>query len=139
MVRRSIYRLIPIAFVLVVLAGAPLAVAQHRASQAALVVNQLQQVVQSDYTLETDPDQLLGLPGQYTSRAVFAGGSVEVFSSPADRDVRWRSLADTSGEWLYRADFNTASVLLRLSGSAFDDVSANRLGRQLRSAAALFN
>jgi hypothetical protein len=132
-------RLLSIAWVLIVLAGAPAVAAQQRASQAAFVAYQLQLEVQSDYTLESDPDQLLGLPGQYTARAMFDGGSVEVFSSPADRDVRWHSLVESgSSEWLYRADFNTASVLLRLSGRRFDDVSANRLGRQLRAAAPLF-
>src|SRR5438046_492449 len=64
---------------------------QATLSQAARVVTQLTTRYSTiasltDYTARTDPDQLLGLPGQYVARADFedtngVAGTVEVFAT----------------------------------------------------------
>jgi hypothetical protein len=105
-------------------------------SPAAQIIVQLGRPVERDYNATTDPEGLLGLPGQYVARATFADGSVEVFSTPADRDGRAQYLANTSTDLLYVADYSTGSVLLRVSVAA--QAQADRYGRQLRSVVAVF-
>jgi hypothetical protein len=60
-------------------------------SAAAAIAAQLSPslVTLTDYNAATDPDQLLGLPGQYIARAAFTdlnhvAGVVEVFPTPED-------------------------------------------------------
>jgi hypothetical protein len=109
-----------------------LAPAFQAPSQAALAVQQLQASVPSielvaDLSSATDPDGLLGLPGQYTSKAQFSDSSnpacpdanqpacfVEVFDSPSALASRAKAL---HGE----ADLSNGSqgtVLVRVLGVA---------------------
>lgn len=86
--------------------------------------------VETYYAENDDPNELLGLPGQYTSKAFFkdtrlepalitvqSGGSVEVFETEEDairRDEYLRALSEAVpmfAEYRYRDD----RVLLRLS------------------------
>jgi len=87
------------------------------------------------YTETTDPNHLLGRPGQYTSKANFIdrrvrgqggsgrsiesaqGGSVEVFATPADagRRARYVRAVSQSASILVEYDFLQGSTLLRLS------------------------
>lgn len=105
-------------------------------SQAGLVVAQIGETVIDDYTVDTDPDQLLGLAGQYTSKATFRYGSVEVFATPRDRDLRADRLQQQSDSYLYRANFTRGSILLRLE-PWLDWETANAYGRRLRSVSPL--
>ena len=82
-------------------------------------------------TAETDPNKLLGRPGQYTSKATFAdtrlpataapsldaGGSVETFASQADAVARFDYLKRvTAGNGaLAEYDYMHGQALLRLS------------------------
>src|SRR5262245_20926624 len=79
----------------------------------------------NDFTATSDPDQLLGLPGQYTSKATFTDldhlvGTVEVFARPEDLAGRLFQLQAVRGsasqEIDLPADANdpNARVLLRL-------------------------
>jgi hypothetical protein len=74
------------------------------------------------YTSGTDPDGLLGRPGQYIGKVVFvdtrvapAGGSLEVFRNSADVAARVAHLhqAAQPREYLY----TSGPVLLRLSAA----------------------
>jgi hypothetical protein len=118
------------------LAERPPAIGAQPLSPAAQIIVQLGRPVLRDYDTVTDPDQLLGLPGQYFSRAAFDEGSVEVFSTAADRDGRIHYLASTSTDLLYQADYAAGRVLLRVSATA--GPRADGYGRQLRSIQAVF-
>jgi hypothetical protein len=74
------------------------------------------------YTSSTDPDGLLGRPGQYIGKVVFvdtrvgpAGGSLEAFRNSADVAARVAHLHQPAQprEYLY----TSGSVLLRLSAA----------------------
>jgi hypothetical protein len=96
-------------------------------SSAALAVQQLQSSVPSvqlvaDLSSATDPDGLLGLPGQYSSKAQFSDSYnpacpganepacfIEVFDSPSALASRLRSLHD-------EADLSHGTVLVRVLG-----------------------
>jgi len=67
------------------------AAAAPNVSPAAAIAAQLNSnlVNVTDYTAATDPEQLLGVPGEYTAKAAFADargvvGTVEVFATPDD-------------------------------------------------------
>jgi len=84
----------------------------------------------ASYNESTDPDGLLGRPGQYLSRINFAdlrirplasdvievkdGGAIEVFASPADAARRLDSLEGIAGDLATRRHVE-GRVLLRLS------------------------
>jgi hypothetical protein len=94
------------------------------------------------YTADTDPNALLGRPGQYTGKANFTvdgipenrrrtdrpfdivnGGAVEVFGKAADLDARRKYLdafQSISPEYLY----SQGTVLLRLSHALTPDQAA---------------
>ncbi len=95
-------------------------------SPAAAIAAQLSSNVVSltDYTATTDPEQLLGIPGQYTSKAGFTDlyhvvGVVEVFDTPGDlanRLFQLRAVQVYAAEEMdipLEAD-STSRVLLRL-------------------------
>lgn len=89
-----------------------------------------------DYTAETDPNELLGRPNQYTSKSNFAdttieqldptdpdGGSVEVFKTKKDAENR-KKYIDSIGEsmpMLTEYNYINGTVLLRLSKSLTPD------------------
>jgi hypothetical protein len=94
------------AFSLVTVPGTTAGPADQAAvSPAARVVAQLvipftSIVSLTDYTMRSDPDGLLGLPGQYVSKARFydsdgAAGNVEVFATLTDRTRREAALRAT--------------------------------------------
>jgi hypothetical protein len=54
-----------------------------------------------ELTAGSDPDQLLGFPGQYVAKTTFLNprgdtGSVEVFATATDAQSSWQSLSPTS-------------------------------------------
>jgi len=72
----------------------------------------------TDYNARSDPDGLLGLPGQYIARADFnvsneISGPVEVFATSSDRARRQQGL----GPGAQAAYIWNGRVLLRLFGS----------------------
>src|SRR3954451_8532989 len=76
---------------LCLLALSPGPAAASSISQAAAIAAQLSPNVVSltDYAATSDPDQLLGLPGQYTAKATFTDlnhvvGGIEVSARPDD-------------------------------------------------------
>jgi len=89
-----------------------------------------------DYTAETDPNELLGRPNQYTSKSNFAdttieqldptdpdGGSVEVFKTKKDAENR-KKYIDNIGEsmpMLTEYSYINGTALLRLSKSLTPD------------------
>jgi hypothetical protein len=98
-------------------------------SSAASVVVQLQSsrpgmTLLSDYSQTTDPERLLGLPGQYLARATFydpavtpdptgVTGMVEVFAQPKHLAARLQTLDQT-----LESDLPIGPVLLRLFPAA---------------------
>jgi hypothetical protein len=97
--------------------------AQAAVSPAAIVAGQLGTpgrtiLSVSDFTVQTDPDLLLGAPGQYIARARFvdtAGvqGDVEVFANARDARTHLGALAGavTAGQ---EVDVTEGLVLVRL-------------------------
>ena len=99
-------------------------------SQAANVVYQLQYYrdgvsLLADLTPSTDPERLVGLPGQYLSRAVFTdarasngeiNGIVEVFEYPVDLRRRRSTMKRFPDE----IDVVSGTILLRLLGVSTD-------------------
>jgi hypothetical protein len=85
------------------------------------------------YTAASDPNHLLGRPGEYTSKANFAdsrvttsgdgvaaGGSVEVFPNQADatrRAVYIQSVTQAAPIAGAEYDYVSSAILLRVSGS----------------------
>lgn len=84
------------------------------------------------YTAETDPNELLGRPGQYVSKANFVdtrikeevgenvevenGGSVEVFANEEDAKRRFDYVSEIAKSGLFSEyDYLHGTVLLRLS------------------------
>jgi hypothetical protein len=89
------------------------------------------------YTADSDPNQLFGKPGGYTSKIEFAdartgvnlngvtnqdpveiGGSIEVFANAASADARLQQLRQISaagGQLTQEVDFRQDGVVLRLS------------------------
>ncbi|WP_238435644.1 MULTISPECIES: PGRS family protein [unclassified Frankia] len=89
------------------------------------------------YTADSDPNQLFGKPGGYTSKIEFAdartgvnlngvtnqdpveiGGSIEVFANAANADARLQQLRQISaagGQLTQEVDFRQDGVVLRLS------------------------
>jgi hypothetical protein len=110
--------------------------AAQRLSAAFQVAAQLQPppTELTDVTPLTDNEGLLGLPEQYTSKAIFLEGSVEVFRTPADRNNR-RAGLDPYAEFSFIADFNGGSVLLRLNRQTVSEAQATRMARSLSLAA----
>jgi hypothetical protein len=91
---------------------------------AALRSNMGHVLASTDYTPDSDPDQLLGLPGQYVSKTAFVddrvapyGGIVEVFGATGDRVARTVTLQKFSQPQSQEYYFGVGVVLLRLSGS----------------------
>lgn len=89
-----------------------------------------------DYTAETDPNELLGRPNQYTSKSNFAdtnleqsenddpaGGSVEVFESKKDAENRKTYIDDIGKNSPMFAEYSyiNGSALLRLNKSLTPD------------------
>jgi hypothetical protein len=107
-----------------------LAITEDQAlSPAALVVAQLGSTLPvtliTDYTAQSDPEHLLGSPGQYIAKATFndssvsnqdATGIVEVFASQADMNVRYNVVSSSSGE----RDIPFGTLLLRVSTATPD-------------------
>jgi hypothetical protein len=106
-------------------------------SQAAALVAQLQSARPSvtllvDYSQDTDPEYLLGLPGQYQAKATFADsvmsaapgtptGSIEVFARATQLQNRLSSMLRTPGEH----DIIFGAVLVRVFVSrGADDLNA---------------
>jgi len=115
------------------------ALAQSNAafSQAAALVAQLQSVRPSvsllvDYSQDTDPEYLLGLPGQYQAKATFADslmsapagtatGSIEVFARASQLQNRLSSMLRAPGE----RDITFGTILVRVFVSrGADDLNA---------------
>ena len=115
------------------------AAASHRwmfdgLSAAASAVVQLQGSLSgitllNDYTQDTDPEHLLGLPGQYIAKANLhdaalsrdsqeVTGSIEVFASA--RDLNSRKLA-IGRAFPYEGNFSTGLILVRLFSSTTPD------------------
>ena len=93
------------------------------------------------YTAATDPNNLLGRPGGYTSKADFTddrakpklddevqnGGSVEVFDDPAAAEDRAKSIADIlKAAKIFGTEYHyvNGGVLLRVSGALTPDQAA---------------
>ncbi len=93
------------------------------------------------YSAETDPNELLGRPGQYIGKVNFVdssispgaialdindGGSIEVFASEANAQVRHDYVVEVtqSTPLLAEYDFIQGTVLLRLSKSFTPDEAA---------------
>ena len=93
------------------------------------------------YTADTDPNNLLGRPGGYTSKADFTddrakpklddevqnGGSVEVFEDSAAAEGRAKSIADIlKAAKIFGTEYHYVSggVLLRVSGALTPDQAA---------------
>lgn len=93
------------------------------------------------YTAATDPNKLLGRPGGYTSKADFTdarakpelddevqnGGSVEVYSDPADAEERGKFIADTLKKMkIFGTEYHytKGGILLRVSGALTPDQAA---------------
>jgi hypothetical protein len=103
-------------------------------SPAGVVVAQLQTslplTLVADFTADSDPEHLLGLSGQYISKAAFVDSSiaastangptgiVEVFSSPSELNVRYAVVSTRAGSLEH--DIASGTVLLRLVGSTPD-------------------
>ena len=116
--------IIPLAAIAI---SASTAAASPGASAAAAIASQLNPNLTSltDYTEYSDPEHLLGLPGQYTSKAQFADnnqviGIVEVFASHDDLNSRVATLEFglTSQEVDLQSPKST--VLVRLFASDSD-------------------
>ena len=105
------------------------ALAQAAVSPAAVIAGQLVTPTStilsiSDYTPATDPDLLLGAPGQYVAKARFVDstgvqGDVEVFASARDERTRARGLAGTATAF-QELDVEQGLVLVRLYGLVGD-------------------
>jgi len=105
------------------------ALAQAAVSPAAVVAGQLATpgnsiVSVSDYTSATDPEFLLGAPGQYIAKAHFTDstgivGDVEVFANARDERTRARGLsgAVAAGQ---EVDVEQGTVLVRFYGLVGD-------------------
>lgn len=93
------------------------------------------------YTAETDPNNLLGRPSGYESKADFTdsrakpelddevqqGGSVEVFDDPADAKDRGKFIADTLKKMkIFGTEYHytKGGILLRVSGELTPDQAA---------------
>ncbi|GKQ35181.1 hypothetical protein [Streptomyces sp. A012304] len=93
------------------------------------------------YTAATDPNQLLGRPNGYTSKADFTdsrakpklddevqnGGSVEIYSDPADAQDRAKYIADTLDKMkIFGTEYHylNGGILLRVSGALTPDQAA---------------
>jgi hypothetical protein len=105
----------------VVLLSTSVLTALAQASAASSVIGQLHNTISTitlstDYTVDSDPEGLLGLPGQYTAKAKFADGDttgmVEVFGSQGDLNNRYNTLEANSDE----VDVKSGVVLVRLFG-----------------------
>jgi len=96
-------------------------------SAAAQIVRQLHGSIPTvqlitEYNSTTDPDGLLGLPGQYTAKVQFADGNtltgyVEVFDTASDRASRVDALLPLSQSGSEK-DVSSGKLLLRLIPSA---------------------
>jgi hypothetical protein len=91
------------------------------------------------YTAATDPDRLLGRPGNYLSKAAWVdartgetlesgdgisqGGSVEVFATAKDAKARAKSVQKTRGE-AKEYDYLNGPDLIRVSGKLTPDQAA---------------
>jgi hypothetical protein len=103
--------------------------AQAAVSPAAVIAGQLVTpgttiLSISDFTPATDPDLLLGAPGQYVAKARFVDstgvqGDVEVFASARDERARARLLAGmaTAGQ---EVDVEQGLILVRFYGLVGD-------------------
>lgn len=93
------------------------------------------------YTAATDPNNLLGRPGGYTSKAdwtdkrakpklddeVQNGGSVEVYADPAEAEERAKFIADTLDKMkIFGTEYHylNGGILLRVSGALTPDQAA---------------
>jgi hypothetical protein len=107
------------------------------------VARQKDQQRQADnrLTASTDPNNLLGRPGGYTSKAdwtdsrskpklddeVQRGGSVEVYDDPAAAEERAKYIADTlKAAKIFGTEYHylNGGVLLRVSGALTPDQAA---------------
>jgi hypothetical protein len=104
---------------------------QATVSQAATIASRLGTsdnpiVAVVDVTPYTDPEQLLGIAGQYVSKAYFRDstgldGAVEVFSSAADAQYRM----ETQLEYRYdELDLVRGAVVVRLFYASIDQNNA---------------
>jgi hypothetical protein len=85
----------------------------------------------SAVTREDDPEQLLGLPREYTSKVTFAdtrvapaGGSIEVFRTSADLVERVVHLQRSPQPLPREHYYAVGSVLMRVSGNLPSDAAA---------------
>jgi hypothetical protein len=93
------------------------------------------------YTADTDPNNLLGRPGGYTSKADFTddraqpdlddevqkGGSIEVYDDPADATERAEFIASTLKKMkIFGTEYHylNGGILLRVSGELTPDEAA---------------
>ena len=93
------------------------------------------------YTAASDPNNLLGRPGGYTSKADFTddrakpklddevqnGGSVEVYDDPADAEERAEFIADTLDKMkIFGTEYHylKGGTLLRVSGALTPEQAA---------------
>lgn len=93
------------------------------------------------YTAATDPNNLLGRPGGYTSKADFTddrakpklddevqnGGSVEVYEDPAKAEERAKFIADMLDKMkIFGTEYHylKGGILLRVSGALTPDQAA---------------
>lgn len=93
------------------------------------------------YTAATDPNNLLGRPGGYTSKADFIddrakpklddevqnGGSVEVYADPVDAEERAEFIADTLDKMkIFGTEYHylKGGTLLRVSGALTPEQAA---------------
>jgi hypothetical protein len=95
-----------------------------------------------DYSAVSDPEGLLGLQGQYTSKAYFRDNSsvegfVEVFSTANDARIRKAALDQVGGTDPFSGDYVVVAgpVVLRLFGATESAATGytQRLGRLLRT------
>ncbi len=83
------------------------------------------------YTSASDPERLLGTQHQYDSKVTFAdrrvapaGGSIEVFQSPADLAARVAHLQRSQQALPHEYYYGVGTILLRLSGNLPPEVAA---------------
>lgn len=83
------------------------------------------------YTSVSDPERLLGTQHQYESKVTFAdrrvapaGGSIEVFQTPADLAARVAHLQKSQQSLPHEYYYGVGTILLRLSGNLPPEVAA---------------
>ena len=109
-------------------------------TDAATVLQQLEQqdarvaanvTAFTTYTSASDPERLLGTQHQYDSKVTFAdrrvapaGGSIEVFQTPADLAARVAHLQRSQQSLPHEYYYGVGTILLRLSGNLPPEVAA---------------